>query len=69
MVDEVKKLAAVMVELAKTGKDPMLSLAEMVKRAERVLQKIDGLKVRFDELERMAHTPLLQQSSQARTAA
>ncbi|KAK4547078.1 hypothetical protein LTR36_001299 [Oleoguttula mirabilis] len=61
-VDEVKKLVRLIEALAKTQTDPALSLHEMRKRAERLVGKIEGLKVQIDGLEEIVRTPVLQQS-------
>ena len=59
--DDLKKLVKIIVELSIAHSDPALSLAEMWKRAERLVAKIDGLKTNVEELERIVHTPMLQQ--------
>ena len=63
-VDELDKLVDVLLTMKKFRTDPALSLTEMLKRAERLVGKIESLKVNMEELERFVHTPMLQQQQQ-----
>ena len=59
--DELRKLVNVLDALNRNYTDPALSLVEMWKRAERLVGKIQGLKINVEDLERSVHTPMLQQ--------
>ena len=64
-VDELMKLVKVLSTMNGIHTEPALSLMEMWRRAERLVGKIEGLKLNVEELERIVHTPVIQQQPEA----